>query len=74
MKIAFILITSLIFIGLYILVCLKIFYGNSQGIIYIQDEVSFGSVTFLGVFISMTIMLWIVCNYLIDAYTKRKKP
>jgi hypothetical protein len=50
----------------------KVFSGSDQQIYYAQNELMFGSYTLLGGFIFMTIILLIVCNYLIDLLFKSK--
>lgn len=63
---------GILFLGLYILVSDAIFSG-SDNITYVKEEMMFGSMTLLGVFITMTIVLLIVCNYIIDNIFKKKK-
>jgi hypothetical protein len=70
-KIGFIIIGT-VFIGIYIALAMKMFYGVNK-VIYIQNELMFGSVSLLGSFISMTLILMIVCNYLITKFFNKKR-
>jgi hypothetical protein len=66
-------IIGIFFLGVYGAISSKIFSGSDQTIYYAQNELMFGSYTLLGSFIFMTIILLIVCNYLIDLLFKNKK-
>ncbi len=65
-------IVGMLFLGIYISISLKVFSGSEQSIHYAQNELMFGSYTLIGAFIFMTIILLIVCNYLIDLLFKTK--
>jgi hypothetical protein len=65
-------IIGILFLGVYGAIASKVFSGSDQQIHYAQNELMFGSYTLLGGFIFMTIILLIVCNYLIDLLFKRK--
>ena len=65
-------IVGILFLGIYISVSLKVFTGSEQSIHYAQNELMFGSYTLIGAFIFMTIILLIVCNYIIDLLFKTK--
>ncbi|KMT63986.1 hypothetical protein XM47_16915 [Catenovulum maritimum] len=59
-------IMGILFMGIYIPLSLKVFSGSEQNIHYAQNGLMFGSYTLIGSFIFMTILLLIICNYLID--------
>jgi len=63
---------GILFLGTYIPISLKVFSGSDQTIHYAQNEIMFGSYTLIGAFIFMTIILLIVCNYIIDLLFKKK--
>ena len=65
-------IIGVLFLGTYIPISLKVFSGSDQTIHYSQNELLFGSYTLIGAFIFMTIILLIVCNYIIDLLLKKK--
>jgi hypothetical protein len=71
-KIGFFLM-GLLFLGIYIPLSIKVFSGSDQNIYYAQNELMVGSYTLVGAFIFMTIILLIVCNYLIDLVFKNKQ-
>jgi hypothetical protein len=50
---------------------LKTFAGSESGVIYVKSEFSFGSMTLIGSFLVMTILVFILGNYLIDSVVKR---
>ncbi len=69
-KIGFAIVT-IFFLGLYIVLALEVFSGNNSST-YSKNEFMFGSFSLLGSFIFMSIILMIVCNYLIDKHFKVK--
>lgn len=71
-KIIGFIIIGIVLIGVYISIAMKMFYGINK-VAYIQDEIMFGSVSLLGIFITMTLVLLILCNYLITKFFKRKR-
>lgn len=66
-------IIGIFFLGLYASISVQVFSGKDIGVQYIQSEFMFGSVTLLGLFVTMTIILLIVCNYLVDKFIKNSK-
>lgn len=66
-------IIGIVFLGIYGAIASKVFSVSDQQIHYVQNELMFGSYTLLGSFIFMTIILLIVCNYLIDLLAKKNK-
>ena len=65
-------IITILFLGVYISISIKIFSGSDPQIHYVQNELMFGSSTLLGAFIFMTIISLIMCNYLINLMFKKK--
>ena len=66
-------IMGVLFLGIYISLALTLFSGSEQSIHYAKDEFMFGSYTLLGGFIFMTIILLLVCNYLIDLFFNKNE-
>ena len=71
-KIIGLAIIGIIFLGTYIGISIKIFSGSEQ-VSYVQNELMFGSISLLGGFIFMTIILLIICNYFINEFYKNRK-
>lgn len=71
-KIGLVLI-GIVFIGVYAGICINLFTDSSKEAYYVQNELMFGSDSLLGGFIFMTLILLIVCNYLIDLFYKKGK-
>ncbi len=59
-------IIGVMFLTIYAGLASKIFSDGDNTVHYDQNEFMFGSYTLIGSFISMTIILLIMCNYLID--------
>jgi hypothetical protein len=66
-------IIGILFLGVYGAISSKVFSDSEQQIHHAQNELMFGNYTLLGGFKFMTIILLIVCNYLIDILFKNKK-
>ena len=62
---------GIVFFTTYIGIGLKLFAGSESGVIYVKSEFSFGSMTLIGSFLVMTILVFILGNYLIDSVVKR---
>lgn len=63
---------AVVYLGLYIMVADAMFFGGVSTSGYVKSELMFGSVSILGAFITMTIILLVVCNYAIDFYYRDK--
>ena len=65
---------AVLFFSVYIPLSMAIFMGAHQSIYYVQNEFMYGSYTLIGVFVFMTLILLIICNYLIDLiYNARER-
>lgn len=71
-KVGFFII-GVVFLGTYIATSLRVFSGSNRTIHYVQDEIMFGSVTLLGMFIFMSIILFIFGIYIIGLLFEKKK-
>ena len=63
---------GVIFLTVYAGLAGKLFSGGDNTVYYAQNELMFGSYTLIGTFIFMTIILLIMCNYIIDLLFKKK--
>jgi uncharacterized membrane protein (GlpM family) len=63
---------GIFFLGIYIVLALKLFSG-SRGVDHVKNEIMFGSISLLGSFIFMSLILFIICYHFIDKLFKEKR-
>lgn len=61
-----------LYIAIYIMLSIKIFSGDGK-LSYAKNEFMFGSMSLIGSFIFMTLILLVVCNFIIDKLYKQKR-
>lgn len=64
-------IMGVLFLGLYALLSLLLFAGENGAIYYLRDGLAFGSMTLLGSFVAMTVILLVLGDALLSKLSQR---